>query len=143
MAAAPDLDLQPDLQATEALAWAHPVVQEWFLTRFGSATEPQEEGWPAILAGELHFAIGYTEPEAGTDLASLRTTAVRHGDEYIVNGQKIFTTRAHRFRQDSGRISRRDRPVAAARDCGLAGAYHPGCVRLAAEGALQRRAEEP
>jgi ATP-dependent Lhr-like helicase len=52
MAAAPDLDLQPDLQATEALAWAHPVVQEWFLTRFGSATEPQEEGWPAILAGD-------------------------------------------------------------------------------------------
>src|ERR1035441_4532382 len=52
MAAAPDLDLQPDLQAIEALAWAHPVVQEWFLTRFGSATEPQEEGWPAILAGD-------------------------------------------------------------------------------------------
>ena len=50
---------------------------------------------PAILAGEVHFAIGYSEPEAGTDLASLRTTAVRQGDEYIVNGQKIFTTGAH------------------------------------------------
>jgi hypothetical protein len=50
---------------------------------------------PAILAGEVHFAIGYTEPEAGTDLASLRTTAVRHGDEYIVNGQKVFTTGGH------------------------------------------------
>ncbi|MBV9090537.1 MAG: acyl-CoA dehydrogenase family protein [Mycobacteriaceae bacterium] len=50
---------------------------------------------PAILAGEVHFAIGYSEPEAGTDLASLRTTAVRHGDEYVVNGQKIFTTGAH------------------------------------------------
>ncbi|HEU4361637.1 MAG TPA: acyl-CoA dehydrogenase FadE29 [Mycobacterium sp.] len=50
---------------------------------------------PAILAGEVHFAIGYTEPEAGTDLASLRTTAVRHGDEYIINGQKVFTTGAH------------------------------------------------
>jgi len=50
---------------------------------------------PAILAGEVHFAIGYTEPEAGTDLASLRTTAIRQGDEYIVNGQKIFTTGAH------------------------------------------------
>nr|WP_296772836.1 acyl-CoA dehydrogenase family protein [Rhodococcus sp. (in: high G+C Gram-positive bacteria)] len=48
-----------------------------------------------ILAGEVHFAIGYTEPEAGTDLASLRTTAVRDGDEYIVNGQKIFTTGGH------------------------------------------------
>ena len=51
--------------------------------------------WPA----SVHFAIGYTEPEAGTDLASLRTTAVRHGRRgyrvYTVNGQKIFTTGAH------------------------------------------------
>jgi alkylation response protein AidB-like acyl-CoA dehydrogenase len=50
---------------------------------------------PRILAGEYHFAIGYTEPEAGTDLASLRTRAVRDGDSYVVNGQKIFTTGAH------------------------------------------------
>ncbi|MFR9731229.1 acyl-CoA dehydrogenase family protein [Saccharopolyspora sp. MS10] len=50
---------------------------------------------PRILAGEVHFAIGYTEPEAGTDLASLRTTAVRDGDEYRVDGQKTFTTGAH------------------------------------------------
>jgi 3-oxo-4-pregnene-20-carboxyl-CoA dehydrogenase beta subunit len=50
---------------------------------------------PPILAGEVHFAIGYTEPEAGTDLASLRTRAVRDGDQYIVDGQKIFTTGAH------------------------------------------------
>ncbi|AIG78141.1 Hypothetical protein AJAP_26470 [Amycolatopsis japonica] len=50
---------------------------------------------PKILAGEVHFAIGYTEPEAGTDLAALRTTAVREGDEYVVNGQKIFTTGGH------------------------------------------------
>jgi 3-oxo-4-pregnene-20-carboxyl-CoA dehydrogenase beta subunit len=48
-----------------------------------------------ILAGELHFAIGYTEPGAGTDLASLTTRAVRDGDSYLVNGQKIFTTGAH------------------------------------------------
>ncbi|HEX6932476.1 MAG TPA: acyl-CoA dehydrogenase family protein [Streptosporangiaceae bacterium] len=50
---------------------------------------------PKILAGEVHFAIGYTEPAAGTDLASLTTRAVRDGDHYVVNGQKIFTTGAH------------------------------------------------
>jgi alkylation response protein AidB-like acyl-CoA dehydrogenase len=50
---------------------------------------------PRILAGEVHFAIGYTEPEAGTDLAALRTTALLDGEEYVVDGQKIFTTGAH------------------------------------------------
>jgi alkylation response protein AidB-like acyl-CoA dehydrogenase len=50
---------------------------------------------PRILAGELHFAIGYTEPGAGTDLASLTTRAVLDGDTYLVNGQKIFTTGGH------------------------------------------------
>ena len=50
---------------------------------------------PRILKGELFFAVGYTEPGAGTDLASLQTRAVRDGDEYVVNGQKIFTTHAH------------------------------------------------
>ena len=50
---------------------------------------------PKILTGELHFAIGYTEPGAGTDLASLTTRAVLDGDHYIVNGQKIFTTGGH------------------------------------------------
>ncbi|QYN17174.1 acyl-CoA dehydrogenase family protein [Amycolatopsis sp. DSM 110486] len=66
-----------------------PTLQE-----FG--TEEQKTRFlPRILAGEIHFAIGYTEPEAGTDLASLRTRAVREGDEYVVNGQKIFTTGGH------------------------------------------------
>ena len=57
--------------------------------------EQQEHFLPKILAGELHFAVGYTEPEAGTDLASLRTTAVRDGGSYVVNGSKVFTTGAH------------------------------------------------
>jgi len=50
---------------------------------------------PPILTGELHFAIGYTEPGSGTDLASLTTRAVRDGEHYVVNGQKIFTTGGH------------------------------------------------
>jgi len=66
-----------------------PVLQQ-----FGTDLQ-KKKFLPSILAGELHFAIGYSEPEAGTDLASLRTSAVRHGDEYIVNGQKMWTTGGH------------------------------------------------
>ena len=66
-----------------------PVLQQ-----FGTDLQ-KKKFLTSILAGELHFAIGYSEPEAGTDLASLRTTAVRHGDEYIVNGQKMWTTGGH------------------------------------------------
>ncbi len=49
---------------------------------------------PPILRGEVHFCIGYTEPGSGTDLASLKTKAVADGDEYVINGQKIFTSLA-------------------------------------------------
>ncbi|MBD0861124.1 acyl-CoA dehydrogenase family protein [Gordonia sp. zg691] len=47
---------------------------------------------PRIAAGKLHFSIGYSEPGAGTDLAALRTTAVRDGDDYVINGQKMWTS---------------------------------------------------
>jgi hypothetical protein len=59
-------------------------------------TEEQKKRFlPGILAGERNVAIGYTEPEAGSDLASLKTKAAREGDDYVINGQKIFTTLAH------------------------------------------------
>ncbi len=49
---------------------------------------------PKILAGEIHFCIGYSEPGSGTDLAALRTAAVRDGDEYVINGNKMWTSYA-------------------------------------------------
>lgn len=63
------------------------------IMQFG--TEDQKERFlPPILAGDLHFCIGYSEPEAGTDLASLKTRAVLDGEEYVVNGTKMWTSLA-------------------------------------------------
>ncbi|MFJ8074509.1 acyl-CoA dehydrogenase family protein [Streptomyces sp. NPDC096176] len=61
------------------------------IMRFGTH-EQKDYFLPKILSGEIDFAIGYSEPDAGTDLAALRTRAVRDGDSYVVNGQKIWTT---------------------------------------------------
>src|SRR5499427_3187535 len=61
------------------------------IMRFGTP-EQKERFLPAIAAGELHFSIGYSETSAGTDLASLRTRAVRDGDSYVINGQKMWTS---------------------------------------------------
>jgi len=61
------------------------------IMRYGTA-EQKAFYLPRIAAGEFHFSIGYSEPEAGTDLASLRTRAVRDGDSYVINGQKMWTS---------------------------------------------------
>ncbi len=61
------------------------------IMRYG--TEEQKAYFlPRILAGDLHFSIGYSEPGSGTDLASLKTRAVREGDEWVINGQKMWTS---------------------------------------------------
>src|SRR3954451_3867055 len=61
------------------------------IMRYGT-DEQKEYFLPRILAGDLHFSIGYSEPGSGTDLASLKTKAVREGDEWVINGQKMWTS---------------------------------------------------
>lgn len=87
----------------EILAAGAPVSAHWIadrqsgplLLRFG--TEAQREAYlPQITRGEAFFSIGMSEPDTGSDLASVRTTATKEGDEYRVNGTKIWTTDAHR-----------------------------------------------
>jgi alkylation response protein AidB-like acyl-CoA dehydrogenase len=61
------------------------------IMRFGTDAQKQEM-LPKILKGEMHFSIGYSEPDSGTDLASLKTRARLEGDEWVINGQKMWTS---------------------------------------------------
>ncbi|MBM3133418.1 MAG: acyl-CoA dehydrogenase [Chloroflexi bacterium] len=86
---------------SEIMSYEHIALPEMALNAVGPAimrvgTEAQKKKFlPPILRGEMEIAIGYSEPEAGSDLASLKTSAIRQGDEYIINGQKVFTSCAH------------------------------------------------
>ena len=61
-----------------------------------AGNEDQKKEWlPKMLSGEVECALGYTEPNSGTDLASLETRAIEDGDDYVINGQKIYTSAAH------------------------------------------------
>jgi len=64
------------------------------LMAFGNE-EQKADLLPKISRGEMYFGVGYSEPSAGTDLASLQTKAERDGDEWVINGQKVYTTHAH------------------------------------------------
>ena len=94
---------EPYVVTEEVLAAGAPVSAHWIadrqsgplLLRYG--TEAQKETYvPRIARGEAFFSIGMSEPDTGSDLASVRTTATREGDAYRINGTKIWTTDAHR-----------------------------------------------
>lgn len=86
----------------ELLAYGAPVAAHWIADRQSAplmlhyGTESQRKTLiPAICRGEAFFCIGMSEPNSGSDLASVRSRAVKDGDEWVLNGQKIWTTYAH------------------------------------------------
>ena len=82
------------LAGAPALGLSITMIIAETIRRVGTA-EQRERILRPVLAGELVLALGYSEPESGSDLASVRTRATRDGDGWRINGQKIFTTLAH------------------------------------------------
>lgn len=101
-----DASIFDQLLFNESLAYYHaPGVDIFGMKMFAPAVmlfatdEQKDRILPPIAKGEVTYCQGWSEPESGSDLASLRTSAVKDGDHYIVNGQKIWTTGAHRADQ--------------------------------------------
>jgi alkylation response protein AidB-like acyl-CoA dehydrogenase len=86
------------------------------ILRHGSE-EQKQKFLPVIASGKMNFCLGYSEPEAGSDLASLRTRAVRDGDDWVINGQKLWTTGADR--SDWVWLAARTDPDATPRHAGI------------------------
>ena len=79
----------PGIYNANGLWQIGPMILRW-------GTEEQQQMWlPGILNADVHWCQGFTEPEAGSDLANLRTLAVLDGDEYVVTGRKIWISTAH------------------------------------------------
>ncbi len=87
-------DLERRRAKVPLVAWGVTVMVLQAVRRFGSP-ELLDEVLPGVFQGEICFALGYTEPEGGSDIATCKTRAVRFGDEWVINGQKMFTTGAH------------------------------------------------
>ena len=86
----------------EELARAGAPVDGWGTAELVANTlaivgrpDQQQEIIPRVLGGEIVICLGYSEPDAGSDIASASTRAVRDGDGWVINGQKMFTTLAH------------------------------------------------
>jgi alkylation response protein AidB-like acyl-CoA dehydrogenase len=88
--------LQRELDANDAPLMARQVTLAILpeVEAYGSA-ELKTEIFPAIAAGEINFTLGYTEPDSGSDMAAASTRAVRDGEEWVIDGAKMFTSVAH------------------------------------------------